>query len=125
MAWTSHDQFFGFIHGFKINRNNMFFGGKSGINDTPYPAIVNQPSFIQVVNNWNTSDTGLVLTFFVLGLAISRRMAAKDLLVESIIEKRVEFKRYHRITVAVGIFLALRNSSYRLEGYVPNGLPKK
>jgi len=27
--------------------------------------------------------------------------------------------------VAVGISMALRNSSYRLEGYVPNGLPKK
>lgn len=80
MAWTSHDQFFGFIHGFKFNRNNFFFGGRSGVNDTPYPTIVNRPSFVQVVNNWNTSDTGLVITFFVLGIALGRRYAVKDLL---------------------------------------------
>ena len=27
--------------------------------------------------------------------------------------------------VGLGVALALRNSSYRLEGYVANGLPKK
>jgi hypothetical protein len=34
------------------------------------------------------------------------------------------FKRVHRILVAFGVALALRNSANRLEGYVPNGLPK-
>lgn len=38
-------------------------------------------------------------------------------------ERRSEYRRAHRIIVAFGIALALRNSCYRLEGLVPNGLP--
>jgi hypothetical protein len=57
-------------------------------------------------------------------LIISKRFLAKDLVVASLVEKRTEFRRMHRIAVGFGIALALRNSSYRLEGYVPNGLPR-
>lgn len=123
MSWTSHDNLFGWVHGFKFNRNNYFLGGKTGLNDKPYPVIVNSPSFIQVVNNWNRADTGLVLTFFVAGLFFARRALAKDILVTSLVERRTEYRRIHRIIVAFGFGMALRNSSYRLEGYVPNGLP--
>ena len=77
MSWTSHDQFFGWVHSFRINRNNYLFGGRFGTNERPYPAIVNRPSFPQVVNNWNSADTGLVLTFFLAGLLIARRYAVK------------------------------------------------
>ena len=125
MSWTSHDRLFGWIHSFRFNRNNYAFGGRLGINERPYPAIINKPSLPQVVNNWNTSDTGLVLTFFIAGIFIARRMAFKDPLVESIIQRRGNFKAYHRVATILGMSLALRNSAYRLEGYVPNGLPKK
>lgn len=126
MSLTSYDGFFGWVHGLKISRTNHFFGGRFGINETPYPVIVNRPSFYQVANNWNFADTGMVISFFLLGLAIARRRAVKDLTsADSLIERRTDFKRYHRVVTAFGIFLALRNSAYRLEGHVPNGLPRK
>ncbi len=124
MGWTSHDQFFGWVHGFRINRNNYFFGGRNGTNDRPYPVIINKPSFVQTVSNWNLADTGLLLSFFVAGLFLARRFALKDVLSDSIVERRADYKRYHRIITGFGLLLALRNSSYRLEGFVPNGLPK-
>ena len=79
-----------------------------------------------MADNWNLADTGMVVTFFFLGLAIARRRAFKDVVTgESIIERRSDFKRYHRIITALGIAMAMRNSAYRLEGFVPNGLPRK
>ena len=60
MSWTSHDQFFGFVHSFQLNRNNYIFGGRLGTNFTPYHPIINRPTFPQVVSNWNAADTGLV-----------------------------------------------------------------
>jgi hypothetical protein len=125
MAWTSHDQFFGWVHSFKLNRNNYIFGGRFGTNERPYPIIVNRPSVHQVLGNWNAADTGLVLTAFFAGLLLARRWAFKDTLTESIIERRNDFKRLHRVIVGFALALALRNSSYRLEGYVPNGLPRQ
>ena len=77
MSWTSYDQPLGWIHGFRINRNNLFFGGRFGTNERPYPIIVNKPSFPQVVNNWNTADTGLVIAFFLGGLLYARRAVKK------------------------------------------------
>ena len=125
MSWTSHDQFFGWVHSMKINRNNYLFGGRLGTNERPYPLIVNQPSVHQVVNNWNSADTGMVFTFFLAGLLLARRRAVNDVLSESIIERRNDFKRFHRMITMFGVLLAFRNSSYRLEGFVPNGLPKE
>jgi NADH-ubiquinone oxidoreductase complex I, 21 kDa subunit len=114
MSWTSHDQFFGWTHSFKLNRNNYLFGGRTGINDKPYPVIVNTPTFPQVVNNWNRADTGLVFTFFLAGLLIAKRVVAKDIMISSLIEKRSDYRRVHRIIVAFGVAFALRNSCYRL-----------
>lgn len=124
MSWTSHDQLFGWVHGLRLNRNNYFFGGKDGINERPYPVIIAEPSVTQVLSNWNRSDSGLVLSSFFLGLFVARRQANKDLQTDSIIDRRGQFRRYHRLFIAFGVILALRNSYYRLEGYVPNGLPK-
>ncbi len=114
MSWTSHDNLFGWVHSLKLNRNNYILGGKSGINDRPYPVIVNTPSFPQVLNNWNFADTGLVLTSFLVGLFVARRVIAKDLAIVSLADKRSEYRRVHRLIVAFGFVLALRNSSYRL-----------
>lgn len=73
MGWTSHDQFFGWVHSLRINRNNLFQGGRLGTNEAPYPIIVYKPSFSQVVDNWNTADTGMVCCFFLAGLILARR----------------------------------------------------
>ena len=125
MAWTSHDQFFGWVHSFKLNRNNYALGGRFGTNDRPYPVILNQPTYLQVLSNWNYADTGLLVAFFTAGLLLSRRWALRDVLSDTIIERRADFKRYHRLLTFFGFSMALRNSCYRLEGYVPNGLPKQ
>lgn len=125
MSWTSHDQFFGWLHSFKLNRNNYWLGGKFGINERPYPVIANNPTIKQVLHNWNFADTGLLLSFAVVGLFLARRAAVADILAEGIIERRVNFKIYHRSFVAFGLFFGLQNSANRLEGYVPNGLPKQ
>lgn len=114
MSWTSHDQFFGWVHSFRLNRNNYALGGRFGTNDRPYPVILNKPSIIQTLQNWNIADTGLFLTFFVAGLFLARRWALKDVLSDSIIERRSDYKRYHRILTFFGFILAMRNSSYRL-----------
>lgn len=123
MSWTSHDNLFGWVHSLKLNRNNYILGGKTGLNDKPYPVIVNTPSFPQVLNNWNRADTGLVLTAFLAGLLIARRVVAKNAVLSSLVEQRSDYRRIHRFIVVFGFAMALRNSSYRLEGYVPNGLP--
>ena len=113
MSWTSHDRVFGFVHGFTINRNNFFFGGNSNLNDRPYPTIVNRPTLHQVINNWNRSDTGVLLTFFILGIFLAKRVVATSM-VESLVDNRVDFKRLHRVFTVFGLGFGLRNSSYRL-----------
>lgn len=114
MSWTSHDQFFGWIHSFRFNRNNYIFGGKIGLTDRPYPVIVNNPTVAQTLSNWNYADTGLVLSFFLLGLLWAKRVARREFLNEGIIEQRMDYKRYHRIITVLGLALAVRNSQYRL-----------
>ena len=113
MSWTSHDRFFGFIHGFRINRNNYLFGGNKDINDKPYPTIINRPTFQQVINNWNFSDTGVVLTFFILGIFLSKRAIGAHR-GQSLVDNRVDYKKFLRIFTAFGVGFGLRNSSYRL-----------
>lgn len=125
MAWTSHDSIFGWIHSFRFNRNNYMFGGRFGTNERPYPVIINQPSFSQVINNWNAADTALVVAFFFAGFFVARRIVNKDLFTDGIIERRNDYKRYHRIFTVFGLVMALRNSANRLEGFVPNGLPRE
>lgn len=41
------------------------------------------------------------------------------------LRKRYYYKRVVNIILVAGIYFGLRNSANRLEGYVPNGLPKK
>ena len=43
---------------------------------------------------------------------------------ENILDRRQDFKQIHRIIFTFGFAFALRNSYNRLEGYVPNGLPR-
>lgn len=78
----------------------------------------------QTLANWNSADTGLVLSAFGFGLVASKFYSDSSFL-NSIIAKRTYYKRFTNLFLAFGVFFALRNSSYRLQGYVPNGLPKK
>lgn len=46
-------------------------------------------------------------------------------MIDSILKKRAYYKRLTNIFLVFGIYFGLTNSTYRLQGYVPNGLPKK
>ena len=39
MSWTSHDKFFGWVHAFKINKNNTFLNPDPSVK-APFPAII-------------------------------------------------------------------------------------
>jgi hypothetical protein len=123
MSLTAHNQFFGWVHSFKISRNNEYFKPTSST-ERPFPIIVDDPSIIQVLNNWNYADTGLVVSSFIFGLFASKILADR-MFHESLLRKRFHFKRMTNIILAAGLFFALTNSANRLQGFVPNGLPKK
>lgn len=123
MSLTAHNQFFGWVHSFKISRNNEYFKPTSST-ERPFPIIVDDPSIIQVLNNWNYADTGLVVSSFIFGLFASKILADR-MFNESLLRKRFHFKRMTNIILAAGLFFSLTNSANRLQGFVPNGLPKK
>lgn len=123
MSLTAHNHFFGWVHSFKISRNNQFFKPTSAT-ERPFPIIVDDPSVTQVLNNWNYADTGLVISSFVVGLFASKLYSDRSFC-DSLLRKRFYYKRLVNIFIATGIFFALTNSANRLQGYVPNGLPKK
>lgn len=123
MSWTSHDKILGWIHGFKINKNNTMLKPDAATLP-PFPAIIESPSIKQVLNNWNRSDTGVVLAMFVAGLFIASRGVRKNALIEGYFDRRYEYYRYVNLFTFTGLFLGARNSYYRLAGLVPNGLPR-
>lgn len=73
MSLTAHNQFFGWIHSFKISRNNSYFKPNAST-ERPFPIIVDEPSVLQVLNNWNYADTGLLASSFVAGLFIGKAL---------------------------------------------------
>jgi hypothetical protein len=123
MSLTAHNQFFGWVHSGKITRHS--FGFNANItSERPFPVIVEDPTYGQVINNWNGADTGMVVSTSIFGLFASKifaDMASHD----SLIKRRLYYKRLVNLFIAAGFCSALINSSNRLQGYVPNGLPKK
>ena len=76
MSWTSHDKFMGWVHSYKINRNNTMMASDASV-QVPFPAIVQNPNFKQVFKNWNRSDTGALLSMVLFGTLISYVRARK------------------------------------------------
>jgi hypothetical protein len=124
MSLTAHNQFFGWVHSFTINRNNAIFKPNASV-ERPFPIIVDNPNVGQVLSNWNTADTGMVVSSFVFGLFASKFITDNQFGWDSILKKRFFYKRVVNLFLIGGIYFALTNSINRLEGYVPNGLPKK
>ena len=124
MSITSHDGSLGWIHGFKINRNNPILGA-TAITPAPYAPIIRSPNFHQVLNNWNFADTSLVFVSIIVGSIGSYRLAKlRSNIKLSTGEQKTIFARLLNYSFFLGVILAFRNSAYRLEGLVPNGLPK-
>lgn len=123
MSLTAHNQFFGWVHSFKLSRNNSYFSPDVSV-EKPFPVVVEEPTIAQVMNNWNYADTGLVSSAFVVGLFASKILADQTNY-DSILKRRHYYKRLVNLFILTGMYLGLNNSANRLQGYVPNGLPKK
>lgn len=122
MGWTEHDRLFGWVHSIRVNKNNLILRPIYHT-EAPYPYILIAPTIGQVVSNWNIADTGLAFTIAIVGLLLSRYKAA--IKIDSYMHERSEYKRMTWYFYAMAIGMGLRNSSNRLEGLVPNGLPPK
>jgi len=120
---TSHNSFFGWIYFFKINNNNILVNGVSdiGLLETPYPPIISSPSVVQILNNWNRADTGLFLSTMLVGTLLAYP-GIKSTQTSHNFLKRRNFGICMAFTAFAALNFALMNSSYRLEGLVPNGL---
>lgn len=120
---TSHNSFFGWVHFFKINNNNLISSsaGDVGLLETPYPQIIVNPTLVQILNNWNRADTGLALTTLIAGTLMGYPSNKKGYNTHNF-QKRKNFGVCIAVTGFVALTFGLLNSSYRLEGLVPNGL---
>jgi hypothetical protein len=123
MSLTGHNQFFGWVHSFKINRNNLLFRATVAT-ERPFPIIVESPTIGQVLDNWNYADTGLIISSFGFGLLLGKIMCEKEV-INGLLHRKFFFKRITNLVLFAGLFFALNNSSNRLQGFVPNGLPSK
>ncbi len=45
----------------------------------PYPRIMENPGVKNVLDTWNRADTGLVITFALLGLFLGRKGTSRNL----------------------------------------------
>ena len=121
MEIASHNNILGWVDGFKITRNNFLFG-RPYLYSTPYKPIIANPTLVQCWKNWNIADTGMVFATVIASIFLSYPYAFRSSI--SIMEKRTSFTRLVGLSWFIGLILGLRNSSYRLEGLVPNGLEK-
>ena len=114
MSITSHDSLFGWIHGFKINKNNPILGAAS-ITGPPYVPIIRNPNIHQLMYNWNFADTSLVFFSFIIGTIGSYRLVKlRSLTQMSGGEQKKTFTKLLNYSFFFGVVLALRNSAYRL-----------
>lgn len=120
---TSHNGIFGWIHGFRLNENNAIMLS-SRYSDTPFPTIIAAPTIKQAFQNWNTADTGIAIMLPLFANVFIYR-AVKATTDFPMLQRRGEHMFLSIFTLAVGVYFGLRNSTYRLEGLVPNGLPAK
>ncbi len=74
------------------------------------------------MKNWNVADTSLVLFTNLANIMYGLRSYTMERHV-NFFEKRRGYLTIVRIGIFVSIYLGMRNSMYRLQGLVPNGLP--
>lgn len=85
----------------------------------PYPILLNDPSFGDSFDNLNKSD--VMVGLFVASLAIPFGYFATNKL-NLLVQKFYVIKWVGRVYSALGLFMALMCSSYRLSGFMDNGL---
>jgi hypothetical protein len=74
---TSHNSFFGWIHGFKFNQNNIVSASANYV-PSPYHPVIEDPSMNQIFQNWNLADTGVTIATVVFTALFSIRAIRKD-----------------------------------------------
>ena len=86
----------------------------------PYPIIISNASFADVFWNMNKADLGIFLGSIPVGF-VCGRWVVKFHFGNEYMRKRV-FNAVYTYILAVGFFLGMNNSAYRLSGLVENGL---
>ena len=119
MDLVSHNNILGWLYGFQITNNNVI-SAKVRFTSAPYKPIIIDPSASQCWKNWNIADTGMVFATVITTLAIGYPIALKSS--ASLLERQASYKRLVGLSWVVGFIFGLRNSCYRLQGLVPNGL---
>ena len=125
MPEIAHDSIFGWINGFRFSQSNIIVAANHMTSDL-YPPIIRSPTFVQTLHNWNRSDTAVTL----LGIFISSFVSYNNATLRSgeqvsHFAQRQIFSRLMFSGFLFSFFLGWRNSYYRLEGLVPNGLAQK
>lgn len=116
---TAHNSFFGWIH--CLSWGNGLLGSSGELYNTPYPPIVRNPSVKQIIQNWNLADTGMAISLTVLTMVLAARKHNR-IASTSIFEQKQHYSIAVLMAASLGVLFGLRNSVYRLEGLVPNGL---
>ncbi|KAL4478928.1 hypothetical protein ABPG72_019365 [Tetrahymena utriculariae] len=114
----AHDSFLGGLNLFK--RRDPRFVLDQG-ERPPYPIINSNSSFVDVLNNFNKADFGLVLFSGAIGFPLSR-WVLKGLTFSSLNYRRGLFSSVYGGIIFWGLVLGFNNSYYRLNGFVDNGL---
>ncbi|EGR34429.1 hypothetical protein IMG5_011950 [Ichthyophthirius multifiliis] len=114
----AHDGFFGWLNNYK--RKYLKFVFDVG-ERPPYPIINSNATFVDVVDNFNFADFGIIFTCTVLGFPFSR-YACRSLNHESLYLKRYMFSTAWTAMISYGFLYAFANSYNRLNGFVDNGL---
>lgn len=120
MLSTEHNKFFGWINTFKFTENSMFFGEQG--KRPPYPPIIPDPIFKQVLFNWNLADTGLFCAGTIVAALLARRTSSKVGPEALISTRKTLFYAFFTAYLAIAGHMALVNSYYRLVGATANGL---
>lgn len=118
---TAHNELFGWIHSLRINDYNIIMAPPAHM-ETPYPPIIEQPTGRQIIKNWNIADTGLVI-FATAAFSVYVFWGDYQARIHSYYSRRSSFIFNSRMALVAALILGFRNSCYRLQGLVPNGLP--
>ena len=122
MTENSPNSMFSWIDGIRFSQSSIF-SGTAHVGFTPYPAIIRMPTFTQVMHNWNKSDTSMAFFTIVGSSFLGYKYAINYAYHQaSDLHQRRVFGRIFVIGCLFGFLMGARNSYYRLEGLIPNGL---
>eukprot|EP01015_Nassula_variabilis_P026511 TRINITY_DN530_c0_g1_i9.p3 TRINITY_DN530_c0_g1~~TRINITY_DN530_c0_g1_i9.p3 ORF type:complete len:155 (+),score=17.60 TRINITY_DN530_c0_g1_i9:92-556(+) len=113
----AHDSLLGGLNLF-LRRDNRYI--ISAGERPPYPIIISNPTFTQVLRNMNRADLGIIIGFVLLSVPLGRYVSSSGSL--NLFMKRKLFYSCLQMGVLFGSITAANNSFFRLTGHIENGL---